>query len=155
MRSSGVNGKTLLCLKLDNFFPCVLAIWIFLYLTFFCSAWINKYDLIPLTVFLISLFRFFSSVSNLSFSWFFFRRELLSNLLQKAFTLLLSVYSKLKNKNFGITLNFLQFNEKFTSEFPLLTLRDNISSFQGLLIGSTPPYLFVSYLYLSKSTKKT
>ena len=35
--------------------------------------------------------------------------------LPKAFILLLLAYGKLKNEDFGITLNFLQFNKKFIS----------------------------------------
>ena len=142
MTSSGVKGKTLLCVKLDYFFSCIFAIWVFLCLTFFYIAWINKYQSIPLIVFPISLFKVFSSLSNLSCSSFLFQRALLSNLLRKGFASFLLVYGKLKNKNFGITVNFLQFNKKFLSKFALLTLRDNFSSSLNLLIGSTPPYLF-------------
>ena len=130
----------MLCVKLDNFFSCVFTIWIFLCLTFFCIAWINKYHSIPLRVFLILIFKLFGYLSNLSFSWFLFRRARLSNLLRKAFASLLLVCGKLKNTNFGITLNFLQFNKKFISKFALFTLRDNFSNFLNLLIESTPPY---------------
>ena len=130
----------MLCVKLDNFFSCVFTIWIFLCLTFFCIAWINKYHSIRLRVFLILIFKLFGYLSNLSFSWFLFRRARLSNLLRKAFTSLLLVCGKLKNTKFGITLNFLQFNKKFISKFALFTLRDNFSNFLNLLIESTPPY---------------
>ena len=101
---------------------------------------INYCISIPLIAFLISLFKFFGSLSNLSYLWFLFWRALL-NVLLKPFTSLL-LYGKLESKNSGITLDFLQFNKKFMSKSALLTLIDHFSNFLSLLIGSTPPWLF-------------
>ena len=139
MTSCGVNSKTLLCVKLDSFFSCVFAIWIFLCLTFFCIAWINKYHSIPLCFWF-----HFLSYSVLYPIWVFqdfFSGEHFSIIFCEK--LLHSCCWYMVNwKIKTLVLHFLQFNKKFISNFALLTLRYNFLSSLSLLIGSTPPYLF-------------
>ena len=103
----------------DNFFSCVLVIWMFLLFLPEACNFIKKETLVQ------GFSSKFCEISKNTLSYrtspvaasvcFLFHRALLSNLLPKAFTSLLLVYGKLKNEDFGITLNFLQFNKKFIS----------------------------------------
>ena len=117
--------------KFFNFFSCVEITLLTTFSTLCLIQFFNIYrstdDNIIVQVckiFAWSLCGFFSS------SWRLFK-ALQSNLLRINFESTSFVYGKLKLKNFGITLNILQWRKNFISSSAFLVLMDNLSNFRS------------------------